>query len=434
MMSEASRFAQAALSIFENFEGYRTPTLDDYKFVLEAGMVSLDANVLLNLYRYNAQTRTDLLAVLRKIADRLWIPHQTLVEFWRHREGALREPSRISQETDQSLEAELETVLRSIRAWANRVALPERRLDELVGKMKESFSFVREGVRSLSASQFDRSVQVNTNADPILHDLDRLLAGRIGSPPSAEQWKSLKEEGLRRLRDEIPPGYLDKAKPDDRAVGDYLFWEEVVQKSAEQKRDVLIVTGDAKSDWWRKEQNENRGPRLELVDELRRRAGTKLLMLRTESLLLHAKQVLDLEISSESISDAQRVARTITANSQPWTAKAVHLLLSRLQVEANVQYLVLRYAAAHGGFISREKVYELGGYDEGRTLKGFTRPVKRVTQDLRDAGIVSKDAEDALIAEYADGSDSWTQAIGFRVPPSVAHLIQPENAEESGGL
>ncbi|MEV5354581.1 PIN-like domain-containing protein [Streptomyces sp. NPDC086081] len=46
-------------------------------------MTVLDTNVLLNLYRCNERTRRDTLAVLNKLRDRLWVPHQVLTECWR---------------------------------------------------------------------------------------------------------------------------------------------------------------------------------------------------------------------------------------------------------------------------------------------------------------------------------------------------------------
>jgi hypothetical protein len=46
--------------LFGGFEGYRTPTEDDYRRVFTEGLVVPDSNVLLNLYRYNEQTRSDL--------------------------------------------------------------------------------------------------------------------------------------------------------------------------------------------------------------------------------------------------------------------------------------------------------------------------------------------------------------------------------------
>lgn len=67
--------------LYDGFEGYRTPTDEDYRSLLMQGTVVLDTNVLLNLYRYNTRTRTDLVAVLERLEDRLWVPHQVMVEF-----------------------------------------------------------------------------------------------------------------------------------------------------------------------------------------------------------------------------------------------------------------------------------------------------------------------------------------------------------------
>ncbi|NEB93188.1 DUF4935 domain-containing protein [Streptomyces bauhiniae] len=52
-----------------------------------SGLVVLDTNVLLNLYRSNESTRRDTLAALARLRERLWIPHQVLAEFWRNRES-----------------------------------------------------------------------------------------------------------------------------------------------------------------------------------------------------------------------------------------------------------------------------------------------------------------------------------------------------------
>jgi hypothetical protein len=49
---DAGHAAAESRGLFEGFEGYCTPTLDDYRRVLTEGLVVPDANVLLTLYRY----------------------------------------------------------------------------------------------------------------------------------------------------------------------------------------------------------------------------------------------------------------------------------------------------------------------------------------------------------------------------------------------
>src|SRR6266496_4154148 len=100
-----------------------------------------------------------------------------------------------------------------------------------------------------------------------------------------------------------PPGYQDKGKGDDLAAGDYFVWTQLLEEATRRHSDVLLITGDVKEDWWRRERGQTRGPRLELVDELRNRCGGRLFMLRPESLLQHAKDVLDVAVSDASVQD-----------------------------------------------------------------------------------------------------------------------------------
>jgi hypothetical protein len=93
-------------------------------------------------------------------------------------------------------------------------------------------------------------------------------------------------------------------------------------------------------------------------------------MLRPESLLLHARYVLEVEVRDESVQDVERVDRFLaTGESGGWTAETLQELLDRLSTRGPVQAAVIRQAAKSSGFVSRDAVYELRGYDEARTLK-----------------------------------------------------------------
>ncbi|MFJ1869817.1 PIN-like domain-containing protein [Streptomyces sp. KS_5] len=77
----------SARSLFDGFEAQRTPVEGDYRAVLRNGLVVIDTNVLLDLYRMSAPVREDMLTVLKTIASRLWIPHQVQLEFWNVRQS-----------------------------------------------------------------------------------------------------------------------------------------------------------------------------------------------------------------------------------------------------------------------------------------------------------------------------------------------------------
>jgi hypothetical protein len=412
--------------LYDGFEGYRTPTTEDYRRVLGAGMVVPDANVLLNLYRYTDQARDDLLSVLARLGNQLWIPHQVLVEFWRNRDAVLRDP-RDTERIAGEMSDTREQVLSAFRGWANRVSLPPEQATELVGALSHGFDAVIDGVERFSDASAIESAR-DTDKDAVLRTLEPILAGRVGSRFDDETLRRVIEEGLRRVSEREPPGYMDKNKDDSAAAGDYLVWEQVLIEAEQRKCDVVFVTADVKEDWWRKEAGELRGPRLELVTEMRRRGGSRLLMLRPTRLLELAREVLKVTVHDESVQDADRVDRLLSDDEAippdgGWDAAAIEALFRQLNEEGAVQEAVIRYAALQGGFIEREKVYEIAEYDEFRQLKGFTRPVNRITKLLRDEGRIDEAAVDLLTAVYNPLSDNPSVAVGFEVNRHVLPLV-----------
>ncbi|MDP9203295.1 MAG: PIN-like domain-containing protein [Gemmatimonadota bacterium] len=421
-MSTVDSNQRVGAGLFDGFQGFRTVTPEDYGEVLTSGMLVPDTNVLLNLYRYNAKTRTDLLAVLERVGDRLWIPHQVVAEFWRNREAALRDPSDMAEATVEALENQVQQVISILRRWANRIALPQDRLDELRETVEGDFTALTTVVDEFTDATPDEPTW-DTNKDPVLVQLQGVLEGRVGSPLDPESLDAAVKEGHRRIQAGLPPAFADSGKVGDDAVGDYLVWEQTIREAETRQVDVLLVTGDVKDDWWRRERGEIRGPRPELVEELKARAGARLFMLRPESLLFHARSVLQVEVSAESLQEVERVDRFVSiGGSGGWTTASLDALLQRLAVEAPVQESAIELAAQQDGFVSREEVYQLGGYDETRTLRGFTRPVRRIAQTFRDQGIIPPGAIELLEAEY-DAQVSYVQAAGFRVPIELVPLL-----------
>ncbi|CCH31239.1 PIN domain-containing protein [Actinosynnema sp. NPDC047251] len=294
--------------IFEGFEQYRTPQTEDYQRALAEGLVVLDANVLLNLYRYNTGARDDLLSVMDRIGDHLWVPHQAMREFWRNRDsvlGALRDAAR---EATATLEKSSRSAENAISVWAKKSALPDKLRDDLRAELDRAFTTVRQAIdrqtdTDASAHTYD------TDKDHVLTRLSELLARRIGAPlPSEEHEKALREAES-RIRDQQPPGYLDHDKDPDLRVGDYLVWEQLLCEAAGRECDVLFVTSDTKDDWWERSRDELRGPRHELSVEFRERTGRRLFMVQPQDLLRHANS-LDVEVDPKS---ADEVARVLTS-------------------------------------------------------------------------------------------------------------------------
>jgi hypothetical protein len=413
--------------LYDGFEGYRVPSTEEAAHALLNGLVILDANTLLNLYRFNANTTNDFLRVLERLGDRLAVPHQALHEFWRNRLSAIGNPNTAARDVQSAFDKNRKATADAVNRWAKHVGFEDHRRDELHAQITTLY----EGLHAVVASGTPKSVAVGTSptGDPILARLERLLSGKVTPPLDAGEWEQCVTEGKRRADAFEPPGYLDadKASSDlpEGPAGDYLVWYQAVQAAKSRDLDLQLVTGDEKDDWWWRHQAVFLGPRPELVSEKLQQTGHRLFMLRPKDLLAHSA-VLEVTVREESVVDAERSRPEYHPRSE-WTAEGVVELLHRLDAEGVVQAEVIRVAALSGGEVDRETVYEIGGYDDDRMLRGFTRPTARVTADLQAAGVVADGVAPMLIPLYPDGG----VAAAFRIPPEVVRILQSNDRVRS---
>lgn len=288
--------------LFDGFEDYLTPSTEDYHRVFTEGLVVLDTNSLLNLYRYTEETRQDLLLVLGSLGEALWIPHQVATEFWERRVKVLRDRPRDAKQATEQLNKNRNSSLEAIRTWANRVSLPDGPRDALTQRLQNSYEELITAISQQDNHGAVSSAAIrNTADDPVLTKLGTLLQGRVGTPFDAETYEKAIAEASRRKTLRLPPGYMDDHP------GDHLIWEQTVLHATQHNKDVAFVTGDVKEDWWHEESGEKRGPRLELCRELRARAKTRLFILRPASLLVLAKDIFNIDVREQSVLLAERV-------------------------------------------------------------------------------------------------------------------------------
>ncbi|WP_327136595.1 PIN-like domain-containing protein [Streptomyces sp. NBC_01340] len=420
-MTDTTPGADDDRGLFDDFGAFRTPTDDDFTDVLTGGLVAPDANVLLNLYRYTEQARTDLLQALCTLDDRLWVPHQVLLEFWRNRESTIGDARSSGTKAAEDMAGHAAQAVKTLRSWANHVALPDGEFDRLRAQLSGVFDDVQETIVNVGEGEW-QNITSDTSTDPVIARLEPALAGRAGAPLDPEDHEKAVKEGMRRVEKRIPPGYMDRNKDGDGASGDFLLWEQILREAARRKCDVLFVTADGKEDWWRKERGFNRGPRPELTAELKARGGGRLLMLTPKRFLEVAASVLEFSLREGSVEDIERVERIETEDKHGgWTSAALHELFDRLAYEGYQNRVdVIKYAAEMNGFASALNVYEICDYDNDRTLRGFTRPVKRITGQLRQLGRIPDSAVPVLETRYEPGE---MKASGFSVDPLLVPLV-----------
>lgn len=420
------------VGIYDDFPGYRLPVESELEIALRFALVVVDANVLLNLYRYNESTRDDLLGVLRRLGDRLWVPNQVLREFWRNRLGVLASRGAGTDQALAALGKQQRATSDTIQQWAKTVAIDAADRESLLEKVATLHAILESEIRARAPGA--PAVVGAAGAEPVLRQLEELLTGKAGTAPQQADWEAAVKEGNDRVARQEPPGYLDADKADsglpEGAAGDYLVWRQTIEEAARRDLDVLLVTGDEKEDWWWRHRSEFLGPRVELVAEFKNQSGRQLYMMRPIDLLRRAS-ALDVVVRKESVDDVERVSRE--SQSRPeWSEAGVSVLLERLETEGWSQADVIRVAASRGGTIDREEVYEICGYDDDRMLRGFTSPTVRITRDLQRDGVVADDVEPVLTTIYRGG----VKAAAFRIPAEMVAILAadstPDSRDENG--
>lgn len=400
-------------SVCCGFEEFRTWSQDDVAEGLRSGLVAIDTNVLLDLYRYDPDVRAEMIDVLTKLEDRLFVPHQVASEFWRNREAALTDRVRTARTLTELLDTRAQEVESAVNRWRRRSGgAIDQTIDDLVATASAAIEQIANAIEVAAAlTTHDR----DTFNDEVLGSIERLTAGRVGKAPSDEQRAAWVAEGRRRVQEKIPPGYRDSSKEGDGASGDFLVWAQTLAEAQRRSFDrIIFVTSDQKEDWIRIDGGERRGARLELRREALDQAGADLAILSSSGLLATAENALDVDVSDAAVS---QLSAFTGASDRDWDGDNVREFLGLLVVEDSCRHNVLSTAIANGGRVQRDEVYEICDFAADRTLRGFTRPTSRIKRELVRRGHLSEYAEEPLTAEYL-APDSYVLASGFRVPQS----------------
>jgi hypothetical protein len=250
----------------------------DIDAIWNGGNLTVDANVLLDLYRYHPETRDALLQALRSFQGRLWLSYQAATEFVRNRAHAIASVERELGDADGDVSA-LETAARK----ATDDLRGRRPLPREVGKQLRADIEVAINVAkaSIDAERSRRASVASTDA--VLLEVLSLFDGYVGEPPADVELVDLRKEAERRIKERVPPGYEDAKKDGVGSHGDFLLWHQILQRAKICARPMILVTSERKEDWWERAHGRTVGPRHELLEEAHRVAGQRLLIYRTES-------------------------------------------------------------------------------------------------------------------------------------------------------
>ncbi|WP_229075031.1 PIN-like domain-containing protein [Actinoplanes sp. DH11] len=334
-MSQAAK-QPLLLTRYQSWLTSRQESIDNglYKPFFVKGLVVLDANVLLDLYRYTQEPRSQVLAALRLIARgrRLWLPHQVALEFARNRpkavEGRLKRLSAVRGIVDDQFQSAVRAIADARNEMSNllRDMAHDDAAADILGKELDeaAINSVLKPWRDKLSSHLTRlrtaenltPRHVAAANEPLLIEIATLFGTNIGDPPAASELQRLVHHAVNyRYPNRIPPGYADQGKSTDLArAGDYLLWEEMLQHAMTlpEPRRILFVSRDTKEDWYEKnEKGQPVRPWPALHDEMRARANADLLILTPKDFLQGAVHFLGAKLEAGTYKEIDRVSKDV---------------------------------------------------------------------------------------------------------------------------
>jgi hypothetical protein len=256
------------------YKGFCKKDPDEIKSIWDHGLITFDANVLLNLYRYSEETRSQILKLIKMLSSKTFLTHQAGLEFHRNRFEVIAEQEKIHKdflESVKKIEEDLSTT-------SKHPFITDKLYKKLSGTLKE----VRD---EINASQIFYTSLIAE--DQIYSELNKLFKKGVEGRFTGEERSKIIEEGKKRYENKIPPGYTDeKNKEGERSFGDLFLWKQVIVKAKNEKKPIILITDEKKRDWWWKLKDDRLiGPRQELVDEIWDEAGVEFHMYSTQKFI-----------------------------------------------------------------------------------------------------------------------------------------------------
>lgn len=284
------------------FPGHFANDPDDLKALWEESLIVVDANVLLSLYRYSDNTRTEFLDVFDKLKDRLWIPHQVAKEYLKNRIGVISAQAKSYEDAMKSIE----TLRKSLESTKQHPFISGDLLEDTFDCFDRVIAELKQ-----SKEQYVNKI----NSDDIKNIVGDIFDGRVGGAYPEPRLEQVITDGKVRYDNNVPPGFKDAKKGaggtsfEDRLApyGDYICWLQILEKSTADRCNIIYVTGDLKDDWWLSSNGRIVGPLPELIDEFVKETSQRFYMYMPDRFLQRAGDYLEQAVSQEAMKEARDV-------------------------------------------------------------------------------------------------------------------------------
>jgi hypothetical protein len=285
------------------FREYYPLSEEEYKKLWDSCLFIVDANVLLNLYRYSQNTRNEIFPIFDKLTNRLWIPYQAALEYNKQRITVIDKQTRSYSEIREILTKHQNELHSKLNQYKKHPYI------DVTGWLNKSENTYKNYFKEIDEME-KKHPDIFVN-DPIRDKITNLFEGKIGKPYPEKRLIEIFNEGKSRFEKNIPPGFEDKKKEGDKQFSDLVLWYQIIDEAIRSKKSIVFVTDDKKEDWWLKVNNRIIGPRPELLKEIGEKANVKFYMYQFDNFIEHSQQYLGIKKEQQAIDEIRAVRKNI---------------------------------------------------------------------------------------------------------------------------
>jgi len=294
------------------YREFYNPSKEEFNKMWKESVFIFDSCVLLNLYEYSKQTADDLLKIIEHLKERVWLPHQVGLEFFKERLHIIH---RQKNAYDQLISA-LDGASKVFEETYNKTSFQQTHRffnkEDILNKVKSRIESIKRNMRKIK-KEHPNWIEKDEILDKITSFFNK---NKHGLPFNKEDYEKICKEADKRYLEARPPGYMDMKKDEEdktkqKKYGDFLIWRQIINYAKKEKKGILFITDDIKEDWWSLKDKSTKtiiAPRNELIKEIFEEANVSYYMYQTNKFIKHATEIFNISIADKTIKEVRNIS------------------------------------------------------------------------------------------------------------------------------
>ena len=243
----------------EKFPAYYRIHKEDLLGRFDDCVFVLDACTMLDVFRLKKELTEEVFNVFDHLKAQIVIPYHAAEEYNKN----IHEVLNTQLQKIESAEKDFNAFFSSLQGKRSQPYI-SKESETLMGRLKKQMLKDFKAEKDYLTEQLLHGEYQNKMAD--------MLNGCVMEPFTAEEIKTIEEEGVKRYEDKIPPGWKDASKGENR-YGDLINWKEMLRYAKQTHKSLVLVSSDMKDDWVIKERGMVICPQYELLREFYQEVG-----------------------------------------------------------------------------------------------------------------------------------------------------------------